>query len=264
MKLFLSLILVTLNAMKSTIVEISSAPEWWTFVATLLVFVAGGFAGYYANKHVEETRQHVKATREQVETTAQVAYVDRTLNLHREFFTGEVQEAKRRLSDLLWYIGGSDSSNRLLCYQPLLDELMPRTRGLPPAKLAEYPEWVIGAKAHRPLDDVFLILGAFERIRAAKLGNTLDTEIYYMIFSFHVAWWNRLFVRLVSLQEDSVVGAPAINPLRELALDPRINDRLSLSQQARIESNFELVANSKRKFSGFDAIVNEGSTFLPS
>jgi hypothetical protein len=106
----------------------------------------------------------------QVRTTRNQAKLDRTVGLHVDATTGEVQAAKRRLGTLLWGKGESVACQRRVRYQPLFDEFFPTVEGVENVGvLAAYkPDITSDPTAIRPLTDLYCVLHSFERLYAAR------------------------------------------------------------------------------------------------
>lgn len=121
--------------------------------------------------------------------------VDRVLDLHKEFTSGDVQAAKGRLSLHLRAHG-----------------INGRVRPTSREELTHDPALSKYSSNHnfRPRADLDLILRFFERTNAARIAQTIDAPMLVELIGRHAAWWDLAIVET----RDEVPRAP----LRELAI----------------------------------------------
>ncbi len=162
----------------------------------------------------------------QVRTTRREAKVDRTVNLHRDATTGEVQAAKRRLGAMLWAVGERTAGRRDVCYQPRFDEFRPAVAGVDRGgKLASYPARVRRPHDELPLDDVYCILHSFERLHAAHTKKTLADDLFES-FAWDICRWSKVFALI---QRSDTVRVTALHDLANAYLP-----RLTREEKARL------------------------------
>jgi hypothetical protein len=151
--------------------------------------------------------------------------VDRVLELHREFSTGEIAAARSRFSELMWRAGElafgltNESISNIdfrmgYCWQPTWRSLYPSTSECEGASTFErflgvYPDGIPGAEESRPLYDLRKVLWSFERINDA-LSENLQEDLILSLFGWHVVWWE-----IVTRRLDRELGA-ILQPLDEL------------------------------------------------
>lgn len=120
--------------------------------------------------------------------------VDRVLDLHREFNSGELKDAKKRLSVHLRE-HGVDRHVRPTTHEELRDDPV----------LSKYSS----AHDHSPRSDATEILRFFERVNAVRTARSVDEPLLVELICRDATWWD-LAIRDSS---DQVPRAP----LRELA-----------------------------------------------
>jgi hypothetical protein len=177
----------------------------------------------------------------QVWVTHKQARLDRTLQLHRDFNTGEVEEAKRRLTTLLWRTGEDSSQQRNVCYQPTFNEFFPAASDIAGGRLSVYPSFIIGHEDSRPLDDLLTTLRCVERIRAATKSDAVVGEFFDDLFGYDLIWWSRLLVRITYDVNTGEGATPLIVALHDLAAEVSRRSPLRGGDLTRIARNFSLV-----------------------
>jgi hypothetical protein len=106
--------------------------------------------------------------------------LDRTLELHEQLVSGELQTARLRLGHHL-RAAGTDRK----VYQPTASELRSGER------LGSYGH----DSSHSPSDDASLILKYFERAHGALVANSLDEPFFLRTIGREACWWARAFER---------------------------------------------------------------------
>jgi hypothetical protein len=235
---------------------VSSVADWITAGGTTLLGVSAALAAVLGGRQIGENHK--------------IAKIDRTLDFHRDFDLGEVHEARHRLLDLLWYVGAEGTDRRVVCYQPLFNEFLPASPSGPAGGLAAYRADGINVEHHRPLEDVLLILGTFQRLNGAKASGTLDHLTFRRLFGHELLWWNDLFRRIVPVDRLGHGDTPLIKSLRTLA-DEEVADRESTSERdviltdpgvdVRRLANFVLPANCDLRYPGLAAPAPEREQF---
>jgi hypothetical protein len=127
--------------------------------------------------------------------------VDRVLALHQSLTTGEVSAARTRFSSLM-YRAGEVAFEPRKCWRPTWESLIPSSLekvGGPqsPGFLSVYPEDMVHAQGHRPIDDIRQVLWCFDRINEArKREPSLDKQLLVSLMGHTAVWWNLLCGRL--------------------------------------------------------------------
>jgi hypothetical protein len=106
--------------------------------------------------------------------------LDRTLELHEQFVSGDLQAARRRLGN---HLRAAGHDGRV--YQPTPSEL--RSGG----KLGSYG----GNSSHVPNDDVSLIIRYFERAYETLRANSVDQPFFLRTIGREACWWARALER---------------------------------------------------------------------
>jgi hypothetical protein len=180
----------------------SDAALWVIAGATVGVALVGSVAALFARRQILATHREAK--------------VDRTVELHREATTGEVQAAKRRLDALLWVTGEQIARRRHVCYQPRLNEFHPAVAGVDRGgRLAKYGRGVPHPGHIRPLDDLHCIVHSFERLWAAQEKNVLDEDLLDY-FAWDIARWS---MSLDKIRRDDTLRVSGLHALRPAAWD---------------------------------------------
>jgi hypothetical protein len=111
--------------------------------------------------------------------------VDRTLSLHSELTSGEVNDARLRLVDHLRKHGPTGPSGRRLPRRTTADELR-SGHGL----------GTYGPNSKdNPKDDLSKILRFFERARLVRDAGSADDPLFVELIGRHASWWNCVLVR---------------------------------------------------------------------
>jgi hypothetical protein len=101
--------------------------------------------------------------------------VDRVLDFHKEFNSGEIQKATVRLTAHLRDHGVNGRARPMsrdeLRHDPALSKYN---------KSSEY----------NPRSDILLILRFFERVNAARMARVVDSALLVELIGRHAAWWN--------------------------------------------------------------------------
>jgi hypothetical protein len=101
--------------------------------------------------------------------------VDRVLELHREWMSGDLHDARIRLHEhLRWDDGTGDF--RILPFSDL-------RRG--PTR-EKYP----AGTPSTPIQDAGIILRFFERANAARAAGAVHQQLFFRLVARHAAWWN--------------------------------------------------------------------------
>jgi hypothetical protein len=189
--------------------------------ATLGLIVTGAVAICVARNQLSETNRE--------------ASVDRTVALHREATTGEVQAAKRRLGALMWATGERLEGRRHYCYQPRWKHFLPPVKGVSEGgAFARYPAGIAGPEGARPLDDLYCILHSFERIRAAQHEATLDDGLFRNL-AWDIARWSRVLENITAEDTPRAAGLRALAPIAI--------DKLSGDDRARFDRDDRFVGD---------------------
>jgi hypothetical protein len=111
--------------------------------------------------------------------------VDRTLSLHAELTTGEVNDARLRLVDHLREHGSTNSTGHRMPRRASLEELRPGSG------IGTYGPNGQG----NPKDDLSKILRFFERARLVRDAGSADDPLFVELIGRHACWWNCVLVR---------------------------------------------------------------------
>jgi hypothetical protein len=176
----------------------------------------------------------------QVWVTHKQSRLDRTLQLHRDFNTGEVESSKRRLSSLLWRTGEDVSHQRNVCYRPTFEQFLPAARDIAGGPLSVYPPFIMASENARPLDDMLTILRCFERLRAAKKNKSVVNVLFDDLFGYDLIWWSRLFAGITYDVNSGVGATPQVVALHELSAASALRSPLREGDKARMAMNFSL------------------------
>ena len=147
----------------------------------------------------------------QVCTARRQAKLDRTLRLHRDATTGEVQAAKRRLGALMWRAGEKSAGRRDALYQPSFHELLPAVHGVDGGgRFATYPADIAKGSHDRPLDDLYCILHSFERLYAAnRATKALDDDLFKNL-AWEIRRWSSVLQKIDGDRTPRAVGLHAL------------------------------------------------------
>lgn len=188
----------------------------------------------------------------QVWVTHKQSRLDRTLQLHRDFNTGEVEAAKRRLTTLLWRTGEDVSNQRNVCYRPTFDQFLPAATTIPGGALSVYPSSIIGYADSRPLDDLLTILRCFERLRAAKKNKSVVNTLFDDLFGYDLIWWSKLLTGITYDATNGIGATPQVDALHELSAATEKRSPLREGGKSRMAMNFSLVEST------YDLSLTEG------
>lgn len=131
----------------------------------------------------------------QLSATRAAARVQRTIDFHEVLTTGEVGGARDRLATLMWFLGERTEAGR--CLRPTFAELLgpSYSRGdvaVDGINLNAYPDRVVPTPSTSPLQDLYRLLWAFERIEAAERHGLIDVVLMGELLDHHVVWWDTL------------------------------------------------------------------------
>lgn len=111
--------------------------------------------------------------------------VDRTLALHAELTSGEINEARVRLVDHLRAHGQVDASGHRRPARASVAELRGTTG------LGVYNQGV----GSTPKSDLSQLLRFFERARLVREAGSIDEPLFVELIGRHAGWWNCALVR---------------------------------------------------------------------
>lgn len=148
--------------------------------------------------------------------------VDRVLDLHREYNSGELKDAKKRLGTHLRE-HGVNGHVRPTTHEELRDD----------PTLSRYSS----ISDHDPRSDATEILYFFERVNAARTARTVDELLLVELICRSAAWWSLAI-------KDSIDQVPRA-PLRELA---DWGNAFALANQGRYTSLRSWGQNRRREF----------------
>jgi hypothetical protein len=111
--------------------------------------------------------------------------VDRTLSLHTELTSGEINDARLRLVDHLRDHGSTNSSG----YR------MPRRASVQELHAVSGMGTYGHAAESNPKDDLSMILRFFERARLVREAGSADNPLFVELIGRHACWWNCALVR---------------------------------------------------------------------
>jgi hypothetical protein len=154
--------------------------------------------------------------RRQINTEESARQVDRVLNLHAEFSSGDIAEARNRFSMLMWRAGEAAFGPHK-CWCPTWKTIYAPSPGCSEATeksrfLGVYPP-DMGAANHYPLNDLHKVLWCFERINVARRDqkDALNEQLVVALLGWEVIWFS-----LVCKRFDRSRGA-IFQPLDQLA-----------------------------------------------
>jgi hypothetical protein len=111
--------------------------------------------------------------------------VDRTLSLHAELTSGEINDARLRLVDHLREHGSTNSSGHRMPRRASVKELH-----------ADSGIGIYGPSLQgNPKDDLSKILRFFERARLVRDAGSADDPLFVELIGRHACWWNCVLVR---------------------------------------------------------------------
>jgi hypothetical protein len=136
-----------------------------------------------------------------IDTAVSDRQVDRVLALYESFTSGEVGAARTRFVSLMYRAGEAAFAPRT-CWRPTWESLIAPDQG--PTKesararfLGVYPEDMVHAQGHRPIDDIRQVLWCFDRINEArKREASLDEGLLVSLMGHPATWWSLLCRRL--------------------------------------------------------------------
>lgn len=130
----------------------------------------------------------------QLRATRAAARVQRAIDFHEVLTTGEVGGARDRLATLMWHVGEQAQAGK--CFRPTFSELLGPlySRGVEAVgfSLGSYPDAAVPGAATTPLQDLYRLLWAFERIEAAARHRLIDVMLMKELLDHHVVWWDTL------------------------------------------------------------------------
>jgi hypothetical protein len=163
--------------------------------------------------------------------------VDRVLELHRELNSGELKEAKRRLTSHLREHGPAGHV-RPTTYEELRDDPVM-------SKYSSEP-------GCNPRSDASEILRLFERANAARITGIIDEPLFVELICRHATWWN------LAIKDSSDLDQNPRAHLRELA---QWADAFALRHRRRYSYLRNWGQNRRREY-GADA-VSDGVSAMP-
>lgn len=94
----------------------------------------------------------------------------------------------------MWFVGERIQPGK--CFRPSFSELLGTaySRGNEVAGLTldRYPSEVAGDEVTSPLQDLYRLLWAFERIETAERHGLIDVPLMKELLDHHVVWWDML------------------------------------------------------------------------
>ena len=111
--------------------------------------------------------------------------VDRTLALHAELTSGEIDDARLRLGNHLRVHGSTNSSGHRMPRRASVGELHAS------GGIGTYGPNVQG----NPKDDLSKILRFFERARLVRDAGSADDPLFVELIGRHACWWNCVLIR---------------------------------------------------------------------
>lgn len=145
----------------------------------------------------------LRYAKRQVDSAVHDRQVDRVLDLHVAFTTGEVGEARNRFGELMYRVGEEAFGPRK-CWRPDWESLIPPnpavSEGVGVARfLGAYPSDMLHAQDHRPIHDIRKVLWCFDRINEArKREASIDEQLLVTLMGHAVTWYRLLCGRLES------------------------------------------------------------------
>jgi hypothetical protein len=203
---------------------------WAIAAVTLLLVIVAAFTAWFAvkafrqqseevsdqKKLIEQQGKRLELQWKQIQGDEGARKVDRALNLHAEFSTGDIAAARSRFSELMWRAGEA-AFGRDVCWRPTWESIYPPSPGCGEAVnrsrfLGAYP---IGMNAsdHRPLHDLRKVLWCLGRVNVARRDekDALQEQLVVALLGWEVIWWS-----LVCARMDPNRGA-ILHPLYHLA-----------------------------------------------
>lgn len=123
--------------------------------------------------------------------------IERSVGMHRDITSGEVGQARDRLSEFMWRVGSRSGSNH--CYRPSWEELLGGTYlslAEGSSDLSSYPADIASGTNVTPSRDLYKILWCFERVAAEFSGRLIDQELATHLLGNHVVWWDALCLNI--------------------------------------------------------------------
>jgi hypothetical protein len=191
------------------------AATWAIAGVTLLLVIVAAFTAWFAlkafrqqseevsdqKKIIVQQSERLELQRKQLQGDDSARKVDRTLNLHAEFSTGDIAAARFRFSELMWRAGeaafGPDT-----CWRPTWESIYPPSPGCGEAVnrsrfLGTYPI-SMNASDHRPLHDLRKVLWCLGRVNVARRDekDALREQLVVALLGWEVIWWSLVCKRL--------------------------------------------------------------------
>ncbi|GHJ48249.1 hypothetical protein Cs7R123_55910 [Catellatospora sp. TT07R-123] len=151
----------------------------------------------------------------QLRVQRRLTAVERTIQMQRDFTTGETGDARGRLSRHMARTGRALGGEERY-HQPRWEELVGRqymSMADGQADLSLYPPDMQASGDQTPLRDIYKVLWALERIAASYRGGLLDRDLAFKLLARHVVWWHLMCEHLTADQVEYVT------PLKELAAE---------------------------------------------
>lgn len=131
----------------------------------------------------------------QLATSHKAVRVQRTIAFHEVLTTGEVGAARDRLATLMWYLGERSQPGR--CLRPTFAQLLGTeySRGTEAPDgfdLDVYPSEVVPDSTTKPLQDLYRLLWAFERVDADERHGLIEQALVKEMLDHHIVWWDTL------------------------------------------------------------------------
>jgi hypothetical protein len=140
---------------------------WATGLSTIAVVVALALAIFTLKTDVKDRQ------------------VDRTLSLHAELTSGEINDARLRLVAHLRKHGSINSAGHHLPRRVSLEEL----------RIGSGIGTYGSNDQHSPKEDLSKILRFFERARLVRDAGSADDPLFVELIGRHACWWNCILVR---------------------------------------------------------------------
>lgn len=151
----------------------------------------------------------------QIRVQRRLTAVERTIQMQKDFTTGETGDARGRLSRYMALVGRSEGGEEKY-RRPYWEELvghqyMTVADGM--ADLSLYPSDMQTSGDETPLRDMYKVLWALERIAASYRSGLLDQDLTVKLLARHVVWWHVMCEHITADQVEYVT------PLKDLAAE---------------------------------------------
>ncbi|MFG2556222.1 hypothetical protein ACGFWF_40780 [Streptomyces sp. NPDC048581] len=161
----------------------------------------------------------------QLRAQRKMSAIERTIALHEVLTTGEIGNARGRLSRHMWRTA-REAGGEAVAWQPRWQELVgyQYIQNLGSNDLSIYPPDMQAPPEQTPLRDLYSVLWAFERIAEADRSGLLDQELTRSMLASHAVWWAVMCEHITVDQTRFVAG------LKEFAARYSTEDLASWAQ----------------------------------